>query len=77
VKGDELQYRQPRSRGVPLVRIPREMQPEQPFSTRYLVLINLMNRLGKNFYFGSVPHKVKARRRAKNRVAKQSRKRNR
>lgn len=40
-------------------------------------MLGILNMLGYRMYEGTVPAKVKARRRAKNRVAKQSRKVNR
>ena len=51
-----------------------ETTPEQGRSARFLVALT---RLGKHTYGGTVPAKEKARRRAKNRVAKRSRKANR
>ena len=42
-----------------------------------LIVLLAMNKLKKHIYEGTVTEKVKARRRAKNRVAKQSRKVNR
>lgn len=46
--------------------------------TRYQILILVaLTKMGKHIYEGTVPAKVRASRRAKNKVAKQSRKVNR